>query len=221
MGLMQIRVQDAPALASIYTPTPKRMAYLEPGAWQALRLAFLAWPTLRWTDLFRSPEASLAAVAAGRGAQLPGYSGHNYGFCVDIDVDYALGGPTSRGKTKYKLDEHMESYGWVCHRRDGKRGREDWHFSHIPYATIAGNYSSDELERKIVDNYGAYWAEAAANVAVEQECLRECKLYSGELDGKPGPLTEQARKVFRRAWKIGDNEKQRYIRTLSLVAARK
>ena len=217
-NLMQLGVVPATGLRSSYGSAPSRMLWLQPDAASSLRNVFAIYPCVEFTDLFRSPEVSLAAVLSGRGAQLPGYSGHNYGLCVDIDVDKAFkGGFTS----KKALDDAFRKEGWVCHRLDGKRGPEDWHYNYLPGIEITGKFSSDELERKIVSMYSPYWYRVETAVAVEQECLRECKLYSGELDGKAGPITEQARKVFRRAWKIGDNEKQKYIRTLSLVAARK
>jgi len=153
-------------------------------------------PDLVFSDLFRSPASSLEAVARGRGALPPGYSCHNFGGAVDLDVDATM---RRLGYTKKRLDEYMAAAGWYCHRSDHKRGSEDWHWNYLP-SPPSGRLSSDEAERHLVDLYEAQWSALRSDLHAEQTALAALGLYRGAIDGIVGKQTRSARAAFSSAW---------------------
>jgi hypothetical protein len=188
---------------------PKRFRWLRQEC-----LDSLPW-RLTFSDIYRSPISSLAAVKAKRGALPPGYSNHNYGGAVDIDVDAAM---RTYNMSKRDLDEYMAASGWHCHRSDHRRGSEDWHYNHLPDKP-AGAYSSDEAEARLVALYGAAWATLKANVRAEQTALKAAGMYEGLIDGDAGPMTRSGREVFKRTWLTKPTAN--YHRVLWLVAESK
>jgi hypothetical protein len=170
-------------------------------------------PGLTMSDIYRSPISSLAAVKAKRGALPPGYSNHNYGGAVDVDVDMTM--RRMGMKSKAALDEYMTGFGWHCHRSDHRRGSEDWHYNHLPDRP-AGAYSSDEAEARLVALYGAAWAALKADVRAEQTALKAAGMYEGIVDGDAGPMTKSGREVFKRTWLTKPTAN--YHRVLWLVA---
>lgn len=175
---------------------PERMLYLAPDAADGFVLLYLDW--IRVSDMLRSAESSLAAVKAGRGAKMPGFSGHNFGFSIDIDVDWAL---EHTGRTKRELDTYMADVGWFCHRQDHRRGREDWHYNFFGAGFDVEGAKTTEalLEKKIQETYGTEFVLSKKEV---QEALKKLKMYSGEIDGKHGPITQAAISAFQRAWSL-------------------
>jgi hypothetical protein len=110
------------------------------------------------SDMFRSAESSLAAVRSGRGARAPGFSGHNYGLSLDLDVRATMRRLGVRSKTE--LDEWMEKAGWYCYRRDhamtSLKG-ECHHFNFLGVGTEISpkvRSTSRYLEARIVSLYG-------------------------------------------------------------------
>src|SRR3990172_9368429 len=67
---------------------PDRMRFLHPAAAASFHQNLAETVTV--SDMFRSAEASLQARRERRGAQRPGFSGHNFGFSIDIDVDRTM-----------------------------------------------------------------------------------------------------------------------------------
>lgn len=206
---------------------PERMRFLHPDAAQSFA-AIAGWAVV--SDMFRSPESSLRAVREGRGAQPPGYSAHNVGLAVDIDIKATAerltsewarraAGNASLLATKTLLDAEMERHGWFCHRRDHVLGSEAWHYNFLGVnAKVAGALTSDEVEARIVELYGAALAPD------DRECQRllaKLRMYGGAIDGDLGPLTREAVRVFERAWGlIADGVLDaRTRRTLAYVAA--
>lgn len=151
------------------------------------------------SDMFRSPESSLNAVKAGRGAKAPGYSGHNYGFSIDIDVTATM--VAVHAVTKEGLDAWMKTRGWFCHRQDHKRDREEWHYNYfgVGFELPKGVSSSTILERMIVDNYGGYFSLSNKEA---QTALKRIGLYGGDIDGLIGPRTRTAIQLFQKTWDI-------------------
>lgn len=182
---------------------------------------------LIYSDVFRSAAGSLQAVQDGRGAQPPAYSGHNYGFSFDVDVDGTL---KAHGWTYQELLDFLGKYGWFCYRRDGQRGKEDWHFNCLDTA-------KDEILSKIDPNNHNTWAQGAEllieakygntfQLSVEsvQTALSKINMYYGSADGKVGPLTNSAALVFARAWNLDPGTAvapytPRFQRTLAYIAA--
>jgi hypothetical protein len=226
---MILRLSELPATLkgpndpSYKGQVPKRARFLAPDAAKSLMelLGRLA-NNLVLTDVFRSPEASLAARQVKRGVQRPGYSAHNYGLAVDLDIDPTL----VALKIKYaELLEQMSLGGWFCHRRDGGSGMEAWHFnygvqSHIFLADpqVPATWSKP-IEAEITARYGKDFYDY--DVLTMQTYLAKLRHYGGELDGRGGPLTREALKSFQRAWLLSDDGSPGPItkRTLALVAA--
>lgn len=193
---------------------PARMRYLHPDAARAFA-EISPWAVV--SDMFRSPESSLRAVREGRGAQPPGYSAHNFGLAIDLDIAASMRGLGVH--TKIALDAEMERHGWFCHRRDHVVGSEAWHYNYLGAgAKVAGTLTSDEIEARIVALYGP------ALSPDDRECQRllgKLHLYSGEADGDLGPLTREAARAFERAWGLNVDGvlDARTRRTLAYVAA--
>jgi len=203
---------------------PTRALLLHPEA----AASFLAYENevggLVYSDIYRSAESSLAAAKSGRGAQPPGFSGHNFGFSVDVAIDETM---KRRNWTYPQLVAFLESKGWYCFRRDGSRGAEDWHMNYLGIGDHAkavlltlrpgpGRWS-EAVEAAISKHYGE--ALKLDNFDI-QRCLARLKLYRGGVDGDVGPLTREAAYAFCRAWNISTTDMgTRFQRTLAFVAA--
>ena len=184
-----------------------RQRYLHPFAARSLARIVRDGLALHLSDVYRSPVDSLRAVREKVGVKAPGYSGHNFGFSVDIDVRRAL---TANGWSKREMDAELEKYGWFCHRLDHRMGIESWHYNYLGEEDLVGcalylehvrpgRTTARALEAKIQAHYGAAFAYDTAQL---QRYLSELKMYTGEIDGDAGPLTEEAVRVFQRAWGI-------------------
>ncbi len=126
-----------------YGAVPKRLAYLSDKiegsvddttftAYQRLK-ALHDYMPLVYTDMYRSAIGSAQAYETKKGAQKPGYSGHNYGVSIDVAVDASI----KRHKITYNQLVHtLISFGWtpyqgVTQSSLYKRETEDWHFNFI------------------------------------------------------------------------------------------
>jgi hypothetical protein len=201
---------------------PARMRYLASDAARSF-IRHLS-PCVVVSDMYRSAEASLRARKNRKGAQRPGYSGHNYGKSIDLDIGKSIKGIGL--KNKKQLDEFMELSGWYCHRRDHKRDFESWHYNYFGLVVSAWVHPKDKktsygLERMIVDEYGHWWKRATVEDA--QIRLTRLGMYDGDIDNKRGPLTSEAVRIFQRAWLLPVDKKlnQRTQRTLAFVTADK
>ena len=175
------------------------------------------------TDAYRSPEASLVALEAGTGSRPPGYSGHNYGLSIDVDVDAAM---RDLGLDKPGFDRWMLERGWRCGRADGERGMDDRHYDFVKLAELLGHADSGapvlEIEQLIALLYGD---TLMPDLKECQLLLRRLRFYGGVDDGLVGPLTREATAAFQRAWRLtGENEVKpgvldaRTRRTLAFVS---
>jgi hypothetical protein len=186
---------------------PSRMRWLRADAAAALPAKLVM------SDIYRSPTSSLAAVKSRRGALAPGYSNHNFGGAVDLDVTASMDrlGLTS----KEDLDLFMGAADWYCNRQDHQMGFESWHYNHLP-CKPSGKFSSDEAESRLVEFYGSAWDDIEGDIKLEQIALRAVGLYEGRIDGDSGPMTRSGRQAFKRAWLTKPTA--RYSRVLWLVA---
>lgn len=181
---------------------PRTMRRLHPDAAASYLAIDALGVKLRVSDMFRSPEASLRAMQAKPGlVQPPGFSAHNYGFAIDVSLGDCL---KRFSMTKKQFNAFMESHGWTCHRLDDARGPEDWHYNfQVRHLIQPGDKSSGAaVERKMQAVYGA---QMVLDITKAQTALKTMRLYSGEVDGKGGPLTETAIKSFQRAWQIRES----------------
>lgn len=206
--MLTMKLTQLPAsILGIYGPhsniLPERMRYLHPDAARSY-LALEAGPRrLRVSDMWRSAESSLQARREKRGVQPPGRSGHNFGFCIDLDVDWML---SQYNLTKMQLDSYMSENGWHCHRKDHLRDSESWHFNFFGadsarYLAASSSFGSTSagLEQKIQDVYGSAFVLSAVEL---QTALQALKLYGGAIDGAIGPLSVEAIKAFQRTWEL-------------------
>jgi hypothetical protein len=158
------------------------------------------------------------------GVQPPGFSGHNFGFSIDVATDACL---ASFKMTKQAFDEMMMSYGWYCHRKDHQRGSEDWHYNHFglgaaaaPWLAACANsvVTSAGVEAKMLSIYGASFK---LDTLTLQTLLQKVKMYGGDLDGDFGPRSQQAVLAFERAWMLpmDGQPDAKMMRTLATVAS--
>lgn len=168
------------------------------------------------SDMYRSAESSLAAVASGRGAQPPAFSLHNYGIAIDLRIDDSMKRMRDKGlpiKTKLDLDNWMQANGWYCHRTDHQLESEAWHYNALflytalgfadkPVAVDPKKFSTtsgfaEELIKKL------YRDQLYPDDTECQKMLAKIGMYKGEFDGKIGPISKAAIQAFQRAWGTG------------------
>lgn len=154
-----------------------------------------------YSDVFRSPAESEAAVAAGRGALRAGSSTHNGGGAADVAVDKTRGrlrdsGIVEMGRRGWKreMDAMFRERGMHCFRTDGRRGKEDWH-----YNVHGSGYKKGQ--EWLLSTFGDYWRYGMTKRHVQRQLL-ELNLYHGEIDGKHGPLTRNALRLFQGTWRL-------------------
>jgi hypothetical protein len=224
--MLKLKLRRLPSsTVGIYGPgkniMPSRALLLHPDA----AASFLAYESevggLVYSDIYRSAESSLNAIKTKQGVQPPGFSGHNYGLALDVAVNETL---KRRGWTYPQLLAFMESKGWYCFRRDGKRGMEDWHMNYLgtgdfarqTLSSLVPGQWSKAAEAVIVANYGPALSLSHLDI---QKCLARLKVYRGTLDGNIGPLSMEAIRTFCRGWRISVETGPRFQRTLAFVAA--
>lgn len=202
---------------------PARASMLDPWAAAAwIEIADRVVPS----DMFRSAEGSLLARRKKRGVQPPGYSHHNFGGAIDLDI-----GDTKRWggfKNKSELDTFMAAAGWICHRLDSREDFEAWHYNFLgdsgaSAAVRPGDRSSaPAAERRIQALHGAVFAMKARDL---QSALAKLRMYQGAIDGKIGPLSLEGARAFARAWDLPEPASvaqvmtAKFTRTLALVSA--
>lgn len=190
---------------------PVRLGFLHPEA----LVAFVAMQeACGWlivlSDGWRAAIVSLEkkyppGKPANKYSQFPAHSGHNFGYSIDVDVPATL---RLTGWSKRELDDFMASFGFYCHRRDHKRGKEEWHYNALfigavdwmRYATATR--TSQALERMVVGTYGDTWRVTQKQA---QRGLKLLGLYPGEIDGKWGNWSKVAARSFQRAWHLKED----------------
>jgi len=204
-----------------------RMRFLHPAAAKSFR-AMSADSRVRCSDMLRTPEGSLSnRRRKGKGLR-PGWSGHNYGFSIDIVVGWML---KTHGINKMELDQWMASHGWYCHNIPGEtRSYEAWHYNYFGeeaehYLSFREDSSkrtwSSPISQKIEEYYGHWWQRT--DIVSVQRALKNLKFYEGGLDVYATSPTKTALRSFQKEWDLavdgiaGPNT----LRTLMLVSAEK
>lgn len=185
---------------------PHRAALLHPLAARSfVDLYRASGEAIEVTDCWRSPEESFRAMQTKRGVQPPGRSAHNYGLAVDLTIDEILRSPTWSYE---RILDHMAAYGWHCHRRDRRRGAEDWHFNWLgmkadSYLALYPTRGWDApAEQRMQDIYGPQMALSDAEIDAALARLgltgsreeRVCAFQSRwqlTADGIAGPRTQR------------------------------
>ena len=224
---MELLLKELPPSLQHHTggPVPKWMRVLRPDTADSLMALETESGGLVYNDIWRSAEISLWAMQQKAGVQAPGYSAHGFGLAVDFAVDATL---ARRGWSYAQFLAFMEAHRWFCHRRDGKRGSEDWHFHFLPKGPIDFIKLADPkkpgtwalpVETRMLELYGN---DFLLDTIAEQKALRTLKLYTGDVDGIVGPATKKAAEAFRRKWCLALTDPMaRYLRTLAFVTATK
>ncbi len=229
---MKIRLSEIPVekVVGIYIvdgvkkQMPKRTRHLHPSAARSF-LCYLS-KFVVVSDMYRSADSSLAAVASGRGALPPGYSSHNYGLAIDIDIAKTM--KNLGFKTKQLLDVWMRGHGWYCHRVDHTMGKEAWHYTFLGMLVeLTGKPLV--ISPKVKSTYGyieqlmqlTYGGELTPGPFECQAMLAKLHMYSGKIDGKIGPISKSAIMAFQRAWALSPtgNLDARTKRTLAFLSA--
>jgi len=203
---------------------PARARFLQKGAADALLQLESDIGHLVYTDIFRSPEASLLAVRTRRGVQRPAYSGHNYGLSFDIATEDTL---ATLGMDYKNLSVAMEAHGFYCHRRDLSDGSESWHWNWLGddastclKDVVPTDHNTWKLavEARIEQFYGHDFGLSPIEI---QAGLAKLSLYHGAFDGKLGSLTSEAILAFQRSWGLTEDGIAGPItqRTLAYVSA--
>lgn len=200
---------------------PDRAKLLHPDAAGSLAAYFAKNGMGVASDVFRSPEESLQAMLTKAGVQPPGWSAHNFGLAIDWDVEQML---KRLSQPYWAFLAGLEEFGWFCHRRDGKRGSEDWHttFGQLSHRVDPANPQTwaSVAEDAILRYYGDSLYPSGTDL---QESLKALGLYSGPVDRLVGPQTMAAVRVFGAKWRIA--EKDMFMpfgrRTLAIVSAQK
>jgi hypothetical protein len=174
-------------------PLPNRMRFLHPEAY--VRLRGIAKRGAVFTDAFRSLAAQLEAVRTKQGVQQPGYSAHGFGLAVDVAVQQTM--ERLEIGSKEALDALMLSSRFQCYRGDHLLRAESWHYSFDADAP-----GSQAVGRTIQQYYGKCFDY---NDKQAQVYLSRLKLYAGELDGKLGPQSKMAIRLFQRQWMIAES----------------
>lgn len=195
----QTRVKGIYSVKGVPNKMPESACYLNPRAFESWKKSNF-YETLIISDMLRTPESSLKAVKAGRGAKMPGFSGHNYGLSIDIDVISVM---KNLGiKKKRELDELMATNGWFCHRTDSLLKSESWHYNYLGVGFVIGKArlnTANYIEAKIKDLYGENFTLSPEQI---QENLKKLAMYGGDIDGKIGPRSKEAINIFQRAWSL-------------------
>jgi len=189
------------------------MRYAHPHVAIGIEQLILRFGKVFLTDCYRDPAASLLARSTKRGVQKPGYSAHNFGLAIDLDVAKML---RVCGYKKADLDYKMNQYGFRCYRADHKADApEAWH-----YTFSAKSPGQEAVEEVIQSYYGSRFKLDAHGV---QEALVALRLYAGTIDGKHGPLTRTALGLFQRTWGLAETQKadEATQRLLAVVTADK
>ncbi len=182
-----------------------RSPYLAPEA----ALAFLAIEKdtdgLVYKELYRDPTATLLARRLSRASQLPGYSCHNYGLSIDLDVKTIL----QEKKIRYEdLLYIMKKRGWICHRRDGLQDSPGWeHFTYLgeDSENLLRSCTMDPTtwqypgEQLIWNQHGKHFKIGIEDV---QALLAKLSFFSGTFTKQHDPYTREAILAFQRAWDL-------------------
>lgn len=224
---------------------PDRMRMLESGPCADSFARDLSG-TVVVSDMFRSPESSLAAMQKKRGVQPPSYSHHNYGRAIDLDVGESR--KRSGYRSKRELDLFMAERGWYCFRGDHLTGRtaqhpndESWHYDFLGDVPLELRpqypYRNDRAVAWAAcrAHYAADWTLRNRFLATRigdefEQAVRECQaqladrgFYHGAVDGLPGPQTRAAVGALQRAWRLPETGRldPGTVQVLDYVCARR
>jgi hypothetical protein len=204
---------------------PARSRFLAPEACAAFRLLEKDTDGLIYTDLWHDGTQSLLARRTRKTTNLPGYSPHNYGLALDLDLGQVL----EQKKISYEdLLYVMKRRGWYSHRRDGKvdeAGSAHFNFlgdgdvdSYIELATFDPLSWERPIEKRIYEKHITDFSLSPAQI---QSLLKKLGFFHGEVNGDYDIYFREAVMAFQRAWDLPDSgtPTTAFQRVLAFVAA--
>lgn len=160
---------------------------------------------LIYKDMWRDAVATMAARRIRKSGQIPGYSPHNYGLSVDLDVEALL----EQKKIRYEdLLWLMKKRGWYCFRRDGVEGQTG--YDHFDYLGESADYYlskcnqdpatwGNAIEIKIWEFYGQNFQASTKEVQLQ---LSKIGFFKEPFTEHRDMYTREAIMAFQRAWDL-------------------
>jgi hypothetical protein len=229
---MKILLSKLPKLRGIYDDkVPTWARYLHPDAAKSvvkIEEEMGEMGGLIYTSVWRSANGSLWAIKNKSGALPPGFSAHNYGLAVDLTIDRI---EKEFGWSYDDILRFMQKHGWYCHRQDGKKKFENWHFNFLGEKAVAQKYlklatSKSRtwhlpIEKRVCELYQDQWE--SMDLRDVQAALKKLKFYLERVDGLWGPYSREALQSFQRAYKMRQASRptMRDLRTLAFCTATK
>jgi len=201
-----------------------RMPLLAPDAADALIELEKDTDGLVYADFWRDGISSLLAKRLNKSTHLPGYSSHNFGFGIDVDVKTVL----AEKKILYEYLLHlMKKRGWYCRRRDGEENQlNSNHFDYLgPEAnkylykcTLNPETWDMPAEQRIIEKYNPEFQLPLSEVQIG---LAKLGMFKGQTNGTSDVYTREAILAFQRAWDLIPNgyADYQFCRVLSFVTA--
>lgn len=161
---------------------------------------------LIYTDMWRDGiDTLLAKTGKINKCHSVGYSPHNFGISVNLDI------PTILDQKKIRYEDIiwlMKRRGWYCFRRDGSQDQVgSGHFdflgdgadAYLSTSTQNPATWSTAAEMKIWSLYHQYFSMEIKEV---QEKLSKLGFFNGPFTGQLDTYTREAVIAFQRAWDI-------------------
>lgn len=179
---------------------------------------------LIYRDIWRDAVSSLVAKRMRKTGELPGYSAHNYGLAVDLNVEAIL----SQKKIRYEdLLWIMKRRGWYCFRRDGVEGQSGSdHFNflgesadhYLSKCTLDPTTWGSASEIKIWEFYHSEFQLSTKDVQLK---LAKIGFFHAPFTEQRDIYTREAIMAFQRAWDLtqSGSPDMTLCRVLSFVTA--
>jgi hypothetical protein len=182
--------------------------YLDPAAAESFVAMEKEVGKLICLTMWWGPEHNLISKRLNKEVEPPGYSGHNFGFSIDLNLTDTL----RTLKISYEvLLQRMKKFGWYCHRHDKEpQAPYSDHFNYLgadgaAALAIVENMNPESwgraVEHHIVDRYGRFLHLSPAQV---QGTLSAMKMYSGACTGNIDIMSREAILCFQRAWGLAE-----------------
>lgn len=181
---------------------------------------------LVYTEMWRDALSSILVRRTNTSTPPPGYSAHNYGLSIQIDM---------RASMKVKKLSHddltkiLERHGWFCQRRDegfdiSEVGACQFNYfgkDHDKYLSKASQDATSWLTPSEFYIWEKYRDDFQLETADVQNKLGSLGLYRGTITGQRDLYTREAIMAFQRTWEISQSgaPDMTLCRVLSFVTA--
>jgi hypothetical protein len=182
--------------------------YLSPEAASSLKLVERDSGGLVYADLWQDGISVLCARRRDPDNPRPGYSSHQFGFGIDIDLRATL------EKTRYvyqDLVKLLQDHYWYCYRRDGEPdlpGSEhfDYFGEHATKYLLKATHDPIKWPRAAEERIHELHGESfGLSVTQVQQGLAKLSLFSMPVTGDVDNYTREALFAFQRAWRLAES----------------